>query len=181
MFWVVALFDKNTEQEIKAIWEELKQNSISFYSEEVKDARPHLTLGHYYELDKEAFIEGMKTFYEAKGCFEITFNTIGSFLNYQTLFLSPTHTKKLLELHSNHHDFFSELSTNANPYYEPDQWIPHCTLANNLSSDKLSEAFNYCMKRIQTIEGRVEEIALIELVDEEGFDAPIIYKKPLKE
>jgi 2'-5' RNA ligase len=182
MYWVIALFDTKTEQVIKSIWEELSANSISFYSDEVKDGRPHLTLGNYYELNKGEYIGLMDTFYEKKGCFDITFNTIGSFLNYQTLFLSPTITKELIDFHTNHHNFFEKFNRKANSYYLPNQWIPHCTLANKLPHDQLSEAYAYCLKNFQTIKGKIKEVALIEMVGEyrESFEAPIIYSKTLK-
>jgi 2'-5' RNA ligase len=182
MYWVIALFDTKTEQVIKNIWDELSANSISYYSDVVKNGRPHLTLGNYYELDKDEYIGLMDTFYEDKECFDITFNTIGSFLNYLTLFLSPTITKELINFHTNHHIFFEKFNKNANSYYLPDQWIPHCTLANKLPREQLSEAFNHCLKNFKTIKGSIKEVALIEMVGEysESFEAPIIYSKTLK-
>ena len=43
MYGVVALFDEKTENIIKVIWEELREQSISFYAYEVEDRRPHIT------------------------------------------------------------------------------------------------------------------------------------------
>lgn len=181
MFWFIALFDEKTEQMIKEIWNDLSKNAISFYAEEVKDGRPHLTLGSYYDLNKKEFIQKADQFYNNTTRVDITFNTIGSFLNYQTLFLSPTVTTELLDFHSSHHDYFKEFSNNANSLYFPGKWIPHCTLANRLSAEKLSEAFSYCLKRNDTIYGKIREVALVELVgkDNNTVDARIIYSKPL--
>lgn len=88
MYWVIALFDDQTEELIKGIWKELAVKDISYYEEEINDARPHITLGSYTELDKEAYIESLETFYEHTASFRITFNTVGSFLNFGTLFLA---------------------------------------------------------------------------------------------
>ena len=52
MYWVIGLFDKETEQKVEDIWTQLSENSISFFSEEMKDARPHITLASYYDLNK---------------------------------------------------------------------------------------------------------------------------------
>ncbi|WP_175987773.1 2'-5' RNA ligase family protein [Bacillus sp. Marseille-Q1617] len=182
MFWVTAQFDEETENLIKTIWKELRDHSISYYIDEVQDGRPHLTLASYKELDKENYIKQMDIFYDDKKCFDITFNHIGSFLNYNTLFLSPTATKELLDFHTHHHKHFKTFSTEANELYEPGQWIPHCTLANKLEADQLSKAFHYCVDRIGLTKGRIEEVGLIELAKQDGdtMHAPLIYSKKLK-
>ncbi|PFA67071.1 hypothetical protein CN378_11885 [Bacillus sp. AFS015802] len=181
MYWVIALFDDKTEKLIKGIWEELTIKNISYYEEEINDARPHITIGSYTHLDKTAYIEALDSYYEHKRSFNITLNTVGSFLNFGTLFLSPTVTKELLNFHSSHHEYFQAFSETANPLYLPDNWIPHCTLANKLSPDKLAEGFEHCLNRGDLIEAKITGIALIELVDdsENCMNAPIVYLKHL--
>jgi len=182
MYWFIALFDINIEKFIKSIWKELSDKSISFYSKEVKDGVPHLTLACYNKLNKSEFIRQIDTYYNNKAGIEITFNTIGSFLNNGTLFLSPTITKELMDFHVNHHNHFKVFNESANPLYLPGNWIPHCTLANKLPPERLSEAFSYCLKRYNPIIGKIKAVALLELVDknENYFEAPIIYLKELK-
>ncbi|MEH7276582.1 hypothetical protein V7125_23535, partial [Neobacillus vireti] len=50
----------------------------------------------------------------------------------------------------------------------------HCTFANRLTLEKLSQAFNYCSE-INTICGKIKEVALIDISDK--GKAPIIYWK----
>lgn len=183
MYWVIALFDDKTEELIQEIWKDLTEHNISYYEEEINDARPHITIGSYTELDKEAYINALETFYEHKGPFKITFNTVGSFLNFGTLFLSPTVTRELLDFHSSHHEYFHSFNETANPLYLPDNWIPHCTLANKLPPEKLAQGFEHCLKRGDLVEAKITGIALIQLKDDskDCVDAPIIYTKSLKE
>ncbi|WP_421378512.1 2'-5' RNA ligase family protein [Bacillus salacetis] len=182
MYWVAALFDEKTEELIKQLWEELREESISFYADEIKDGRPHITLASYSELDKQKFMNEMEKCYANETEKEICFNTLGSFLNYGTLFFSPTVTTELLQFHGSHYEFFESYNEYANPLYTPGKWIPHCTLANKLSEAELAEAFQYCLKRHESIMGKITEVALIELVEEQGenLDAPIIFSVPLK-
>ncbi|MCA0993355.1 2'-5' RNA ligase family protein [Pseudalkalibacillus hwajinpoensis] len=182
MYWFIALFDEQTEAQVKAIWQELKEQSLSYYIDEVKDGRPHITLASYEELDKEEYIRKIDAFYEEVKKVELTFNTISSFLNYGTIFLTPTVTENLLSLHSAHHHHFERFNGSANPLYLPGKWIPHCTLANDLSSEELAKVYQYCFDHSDTIYGRIEEVALIERIDEseEGMEAPIIYSKRLR-
>ena len=181
MYWVIGLFDTKTEQAVKDIWNKLSENSIISEEEKVEDPRPHITLANYYDLNQDEYIGLMDNYYEDQSIVNISLNTIGSFLNHPTIFLSPTITKELMELHTNHHDYFKKFNRYANPYYLPDQWIPHCTLANKVSTDKLAEAFHYCLNNHQTIVGELREVALIQLADEgiAGVHAPIIFSKKL--
>ena len=179
MYGLIAIFDEKTEQVIKDIWKELKVKSISAYAYEVEDRRPHITLASYHEIDKTEFIKQMDEFYYDKPTIEITFNSIGSFLNSGALFFSPTVTCQLIEFHSNHHKYFNQFNRNPNSLYLPDSWIPHCTLANRLSPKKLSEALNYCSIRNSTIYGKIKEVALIDVSNKNK--APIIYSKELIE
>ncbi|MGD6802802.1 2'-5' RNA ligase family protein [Rossellomorea aquimaris] len=181
MYWIAALFDEKTENEIKQIWKELSEESLSFYGEEIKNGRPHVTIASYTNMDKEQCIRKMNELYSNKKQVDICFNTLGSFLNYGTLFFSPTATKELMDLHNSHYEIFREFSEEANSLYMPNQWIPHCTLANKLPEEELAAAFQYCLKRNESINGKITAIALIELAEEQGkqMEAPIIHTVPL--
>ncbi|MFF2878064.1 2'-5' RNA ligase family protein [Gottfriedia sp. NPDC057991] len=177
MYGVVALFDAETEQIIKDIWTELREKSISFYADEVVDRKPHITLASYHSLDKLKFIEQLDDFYENKPEIDIRFHSIGSFLNTGILYFSPNVTKNLIEFHENFHIQFKHFNDNPESVYLPEKWVPHCTLANRLSLDKLVEAYNYCLYRNDTIVGKLQKIAIIEMVS--NNNAPIIYSKSL--
>ena len=182
MYWFIALFDSKTENVIKKLEDDIRHYLIPFHSEKIKNGRPHLTLGHYYELDKEEYIRLIEAFYEPIACFDITFNTIGSFLNYSTLFLSPTITKELIDFHSNHYYFFDKFNGKANSLYLPDQWTPHCTIVNRLAPEKLTEAFNYSINNFQPLRGSVEYVALVEMIGDynQNFETEIVFSKSLK-
>lgn len=181
MFAIIALLDKKTENLIKELWQDLRKQSISFYAEEVEDRKPHITIASYNHLDKDEMIQSMDQFYDSTFQVEITFNSLGTFLNSGTLFLSPTMSTSLSNLHRTHHDFFKRFNDNPDSLYLPGKWVPHCTLANRLSHDKLCEAFKYCSKKLSTIDARITEIALIETILTDGrcIAAPEVYSKKL--
>lgn len=182
MYWFIALFDEQTETKVKEIWRELKEQDLSYYIDEVKDGRPHITLASYEQLDKKDYIRKLEAFYDDAEKIEITLNTVSSFLNVGTIFLAPTVTEKLLSLHSAHHHYFEAFNGSANSLYFPGQWIPHCTVANQLKPDDLANVFQYCFQEVKPIVGHIAGVALIELKeeDEEGMDAPVIYTKDFK-
>lgn len=178
MYGVIALFDDKTEKVIKEIWKDLKEKSISNYAYEVENRRPHITLASYTHIDKKTFMKQMDELYENKKDINITFSSIGSFLKSGTLFFSPIVTKELFEFHTNHHLSFNQYSDNPNSLYLPKSWIPHCTIANRLSPDKLLEAFNYCINRNDIISGKIKEVAIIEV--SKPNVAPIIWSREFK-
>lgn len=181
MYGFIALFERKTEELIKDIWRDLRKQSISFYAEEIKDRRPHITIASYNQLERDKFIQSMDHFYAATPELEIVFNTLGTFLNSGTLFISPTMSAPLSNLHRNHHDHFKKYNDNPDSLYLPGNWIPHCTLANRLSHEKLSDAFAYCTQKISTIKAKITEVALIETILEDGrcVAAPEVYTKKL--
>lgn len=164
MYGMIALFDERLEQQIKEIWEGLKREEITSYAFEVADRQPHITLAGYGNLNVEAYVELMDSFYRSKETVNLTFSSLGTFIQSSALFLSPTISSGLKSLYSEHHHIFAEFNDNAESLYLPDSWIPHCTLANRLSKEKMKDAFEYCTDIVKPISGKVVEVALIELV-----------------
>ncbi|WP_088071694.1 2'-5' RNA ligase family protein [Gottfriedia luciferensis] len=178
MYGIVAIFDEETEQIIKDIWKELSEKSISFYAYEVINRKPHITLASYNHLNKIDFTKQFDEYFENKSELDITINSIGSFLNTGTLYFSPNVTKDLIEFHEDYHFHFKQYNDNPDSMYLPNKWIPHCTLANRLTTEKLSEAYTYCLNRQELIVGKLKEVAIIEFVNKNNV--PIIYSKKLK-
>ncbi|MGG0731207.1 2'-5' RNA ligase family protein [Bacillus paramycoides] len=182
MYAIVAFFDDSTEQYLEEIWRELREHSISNYSIETKDKRPHITLASYDYLDKESFMKDMDKFYDSKSKVEIVFSVLGVFFNTGTLFISPTSSKALLDFHNNHHEYFNTYNIEPNSLYIPGNWIPHCTIANRLSPDKLTEAFTYCSQKIDKLKAQIKKVSLLEFVyqDDVFIGAPPIFTKELE-
>lgn len=179
MYAVIALFDTVLEQRIKMIWEELESNKISYYAREVEDRIPHITLASYKEVSVTNFINELEIFYKDKKKIQVEFQAVGSFKNTQTLFYSPTITKELMELHYDHHQYFSLFHNQEESLYRPGKWVPHCTVANRLSKEKLKEAYNYCLNIGVMLEGQINRIGLIRV--DNSKHAPVIYSKSLIE
>ncbi len=163
MFAVIALFDKHTEDFIRRIWIELEEHSISSYAFEIENRRPHITLASYTNLDLEDFISQLDDFYENKPVIPISFSSVGTFLKTGIIYYSPTMTSQLYTLHRSHHQHFG-LFLESDSLYSPEQWIPHCTLANRLSHNQLLAAFSYCSQQPK-LDGKIEAISIIEVTD----------------
>lgn len=181
LYALVGFLDDKTEQYIVGLWDELSQKNISHYAKETQNMRPHITIADYDKLNKEEFIELLNEFYEEKSKVNVTFSVLGTFLKTGTLFLSPTITKAIIGFHNSHHEYFLKYY-NADSLYIPNRWIPHCTIANSLTHEKLIEAFNYYSNKIDIIDAKISEVALLEVRYEENnsISASVIYLKKLR-
>ncbi len=162
MYAVILTFDEQIEGEIKKIWQELEEQGISDYASQVQERKPHLTLASYDEMaNLEEFKKQFTLFYRQVPSLPIQFSSLGSFLQSGILFLSPVVTQSLFALHQAHYQTFHQWS--AQKLYSPEYWIPHVTLANYLSADKLQEAFAFCKNQVSNLKGFITGIQLIEI------------------
>lgn len=51
---------------------------------------------------------------------------------------------KLVEVHQAFHRQLAEIGVRSKGYYEPGVWVPHCTVATDLTPDKISKAIDVC-------------------------------------
>ncbi len=183
MYAVIALFDSKTEREIREIWAELSEQSISFYAEKVENNRPHLTIASYDHLSMNEFAPKLERFYQNKSKLPITLQSLGIFLNTSVLYIAPSVNKELLDFHQAFHDYFKQYNTDQDSLYLPGKWVPHCTIANRLNPESLEDAMSYCLQRLRKLAGKIESIAVIETIFENGecISAPIIHEVKLKE
>ena len=156
----------------------MNENSTSFYGEEVKERRPHITIASYNDVDISEFARRMDEYYSDKTALNNTFGFSGS----GTLFFAPTVTRELIDFHMRHHEHFSEFNDHTDSLYVPGRLVPQCTIVNRLSHEKLIEAFSYCVRKDQ-IKGKIKKVTLMKVVYEYGkcVQAPIVHIRALHE
>ncbi|WP_211745637.1 2'-5' RNA ligase family protein [Paenibacillus sp. Marseille-Q4541] len=181
MYGVVIHFDVETEAYMKQLWVELSVGGISKYAEEVSERRPHITLASYNELHSKELIDTFEAVYRNIPKFEMKLSTLGMFVNTGTLFIAPTPTQELITFHNVHHHKFIMYEESSNPLYKPNNWIPHCTIANRLTQEKLLEAIHYCNTRIQELTVIIDEVSIIkpEYMNNKCVSAPVIVSRRL--
>jgi 2'-5' RNA ligase len=162
----IELFvNQSLDEYVCQIWQELKEAGISSFMHDIAGNRPHVSLAVYNEIPNLAiFGEKFSSFFIGRQKIHFHMEAIGSFSASGTCSISPTVTKDLLGFHKKFHDEFSDYEALASPYYFPDKWSPHCTLATQLTRDKLAEALNYCLGRFAPMDGAFESVGLVENV-----------------
>lgn len=167
-FAVIMLFDDATDHKVRAIWDALRQENIPVDFPEVGGS-PHVSLALFDDIDREAFRERLQAFITHRKSFDICFSHVGTFGNQRgVIFLGPVPESELLDIHEAFHQTFDEFRPHfhspyriSSDYYLPDQWVPHCTLANSLSEDQVAQAIKIACRFELPISGRIEHIGLI--------------------
>lgn len=160
---VELYFDKVSEEIIKSMWKVLYDKGISEFMYE-SNSKPHISLAVYNDKlnNFEAFINKVRTLSEDIKSFELNLSNIGMFNTDEgVVFLSPKVTRDLLDIHEKFHDSMKDFSEYEWGYYQPDQWIPHCTMGIDLNQDKLLECIEVISSIFKPIKITVEKIGII--------------------
>lgn len=155
--------NSSLQKAIKDFWKELSDAQLSQYAYEVTDREPHITLASFDEgTPKDDIIKSLEDLTLPNSPIDISFTSIGSFINANIIFLSPIKNQQMTQLHSNIH---RQLGTyiDKNSLYSPNNWVPHLTIANRIAEDKLDKTYHYCLKHLPIFKGKIIGIKLISI------------------
>lgn len=161
-FAVEMYMDAESEASIRGTWEALAATGIK---SAMLDAgyRPHVSLGVCEELDVDGLTQELSSFTEKLSPFALTLSSIGLFPSSAgVIFLGITPTRRLLDVNVEFHQFFGKYAK-AQRDYQIGKWVPHCTLAFDLSESIVAEAIEVCRRMPLPIYSRVEEIGIAEV------------------
>ena len=163
-FAVELFFDTQAEGQICDAWKVIQEAGIS---SSLLDAgyRPHVSLGVCNRIDSSAFEGELSTFAECVAPFPLSLSSAGIFPGVQgVIFLGITVTDRLLDVHAAFHRIFKKHAQEQSEYYAVGKWVPHCTLAFDLSERQIAEAVSICRGIPLPISAEVKEIGLMEVL-----------------
>jgi 2'-5' RNA ligase len=160
MPYAIELYlDNESGEKVQLIRDKLKEKGINVD----EGARPHVSLAIYQDLNLQVFEKQLGEFAKQNKFFDIVLASIGIFATEASVvFLAPTVTSELLRFHKGFHDFFKENDNAAWDYYRPGKWVPHCTLAMDLTNEMVSGAVEIVRQFSLPIQGRVDRIGVLE-------------------
>jgi 2'-5' RNA ligase len=184
VYAVEFFFEENFEQYVKGIWKGLSDETISSNMYEISKMRPHITVAVYNDiLDMESYFKRFSSFFNNLLELDLKFDVLASFPTSGTLFIGPTVTESLIQLHKQYHQEFGDLLELANHFYIPENWDPHCSLAVRLNEDKMIVAMKYCYEKFIPHRSKIIEVGLVKLeFDTSGkcYSSPTVFLKVLK-
>ncbi|WLD93910.1 2'-5' RNA ligase family protein [Alkalihalobacillus sp. AL-G] len=183
MYAVVGYLDKQTEQNVKSIGNELFEQNITDYATGEQGYRPHITFASFEEIDVKVFATELELYFSNCKQIQLTFPSLGIFLNTGILYLAPRVSESLLHFHKNFHDAIEPFKDGGNSLYSPENWVPHCTITAYLNQEQLLKAVEHCNGAITPLKGTISEVGLIKVNfnDEDKVTGELLSVISLKE
>jgi 2'-5' RNA ligase len=170
---IAALFDAASESGLQDLRARLAEYAGT---DAVAVARPHLTFAIVNQLDPEALRPALLAFCQATPPLPLHLAAVGAFPTDEgVVFLAPVVTRPLLAVHANLCRLLDEAGFPTAPYYRPQNWVPHCTVAINLAPEQVSGAVALCRQADVFHTDQLTQLAVAEFPPMQN-----IYSLPLR-
>ncbi|XP_058115428.1 uncharacterized protein LOC131258258 [Magnolia sinica] len=159
---VELYFDPALENQVLKAWNVLARRQISTQLIEM-ESRPHITLLSSPLLDPPKLQSLIKNFASKQEPLPLTLSSVGAFpSDDNVLFLSPTPSVALLQLHSQLCDVLRREGVEIGEEYRPDTWVPHCSVAQEVPRNRMAEAFCILRDLKLPVSGYAMDVGLVE-------------------
>ena len=151
-------FDAASEGRLRAIWSTLE---LIYGHPQRSDlgVRPHLSLAVFSGPEPVFLERELQALAGRFDSFSIHLATARSFPTAEgVVYLAPSPSESLREIHSVFHAALSERGEPGHPYYRPDAWIPHCTVATDVPPHLLDQVKEACQRAAGFGQATVESV-----------------------
>ena len=173
MAYAVTLrLDDAASSGIENLWRQLADAGVSS-SMTTLGYRPHLTLAVSEAADVATVVAALDRFADSTEAQPLRFVGLGAFLApARVLWAAPAVNRALLDLHESLH---RALAWPRHPHYMPGQWVPHCTLAEDLSPDAFARGARLMADHWEPVPAMLDRIDLVRFRPVE-----ILWQQPLR-
>lgn len=173
---IELLFAKPSEATVLELFAQLKEAGFGL-PDRVLDYHPHITLNVCQVLDLEGLEHYIQGFCQRTRAFGLELSYLGAFpASKSVLFLGPTIKQRLFNLHKVFLKGARPFIKATRSYYEPDNWVPHCTLAFDLNPADLNQALATISQTPLPIAVNLAQLALVEVPK-----GQMLYSYPLQQ
>ena len=159
MYLISIYFDEKTDKQIRRLMSQVAEQTGNTFMQD-NHVPPHITVAAIEIRDENAAIMALKKCVQKLEQGKLRFISVGVFFP-QVLYLEPVLNEYLHELACAVNDAVKDLpDTIVSPYYQPFSWLPHVTLAKQLSEEQMLLAFETIQKRFASFEGTVTRIGI---------------------
>jgi len=137
-FGIVSLLEINSDASSGYLWNRVAE-AIKPTGYELP-ANPHFSWQVAEDYKVKDVLEELKAILNGLQPFRVRISGLGIFPGlHPVLYLTVVRNKMLTELHSTIWEQCISYAIKPSPYYAPEQWVPHVTIAyNDLTSKKVS-------------------------------------------
>lgn len=159
MYLISIYFDEKTDKQIRKLMEQVAEKTGNTFMQD-NHVPPHITVAAVETKHEDMAIEALEACAQQLQQGKLRFISTGVFFP-QVLYLEPVLNEYLHELICAVNVAVKDLpETIVSPYYQPFSWIPHVTLAKQLSEEQMMLAFETMQKRFTPFEGAVTQIGI---------------------
>ena len=162
-FVLELFFDPNTERAVRSLWGVV--DALAGWTPQVRGAaRPHVSACSCPSLDEDAFRQALAALTADTPPLRIEFASVATFASAEgVVFLAPVVTADLLALHIRLVEAMRQSGATVPDLYQPGRWVPHCTLAQGLPPELVSQAVAVALRQWSPAVGRIEQVGLVEV------------------
>ena len=158
MYLVSVYFDKKTEHRIQSYTNDVAKESGNAFMID-NNVPPHITISAFETLEEKCVVEVLSNAISQIERNKIEWVTVGAFPT--VIFIQPVLNEYLHNMSSLIYESIENLpDTKISKYYKPFSWLPHATLAKQLSEEEIRKAFDVLQKSFGVFEGDVVRIEL---------------------
>ncbi len=157
---VEAFFDEEADAVVRGLWQRLDAAGVpSLAARSHRQHRPHVTLAVAGTIAPRARDE-LRADLARLSLPRLWLYTLGTFPTDQNgLFVGAVVDTELLAVHSAVHDVLAGRVKQPWAHYLPGAWVPHCTLAQDLTTERLAAGFA-ALHPITPIRAAVAEVGV---------------------
>lgn len=158
MYLVSLYFDPKTEKQIQSYIHDVAIMSGNAFMVDNR-VPPHITVSAFDTLCEKDVVDALDIAISGVIQNKIEWVTVGTFPT--VIFIQPVLNEYLHNLSVTIYDEINSIrDTKVSKYYKPFSWLPHATIAKQLSEEEMRKAFDVLQKSFGTFEGEVVRIEL---------------------
>ena len=158
MYLISVYFDKKTEDRIQSYINDVA-NMCGNYFMVNNNVPPHMTISAFETREEDCVAEMLETAISNIKKNKIEWVAVGTFPT--VIFIQPVLNEYLHNLSSMVYDSLVNLpNTKVSKYYKPFSWLPHSTIAKQLSDEEMRMAFDALQRSFGMFEGEIVRIEL---------------------
>jgi 2'-5' RNA ligase len=159
---VELYFDRQTEQSVRKIRQALAKEGIPPVLDPLGE-RPHVSLAVFSDVDCERLISIVRDYAASTQAFAVQLSGMGTFATDENvLYLVPVPTLQLQTIHQEFHHRLEQARLTPSHYYQPGNWVPHCSVEMNIPAERFSAAVELCKGAFRPVQGQFREIGIVE-------------------
>jgi len=154
-------FDAASQRQIQRLWVELARLYPAPGVLEM-GGEPHVSLAVFRRAEPADIERVVEALAARLSPFILSLRAVGAFRSDEgVVFLAPDASSELRDAHRQMLELLAGDSERVEPYYLPDVWVPHCTVAFNVPRAGMDAVVEACERLHQPLVARVQRLSAV--------------------